>query len=114
MKTRFILPYSLYLAPRGLIHFEPFEGGFWRGGGLVYSSKILTMEIISLNCNELKIITQYISYNNMHMWGGLIKEEGLFQFFPQKGELIREWAYLAVFCDKNVWLPSSQSFQDGD
>ena len=61
------LTYSLCLAPggRGLFISGPFFGG---GGlierGLIYSSKKKAMEIISLNCNKLKIITQYISYNN--------------------------------------------------
>ena len=49
----------------------------------------------------------------MHMGGG-----AYFIFSLKKGGLIREGAYMAVFfCDKNVWLPSSQeqlSFQDGD
>ena len=36
-------------------------GGYWREG-LIHSSKKTAMEIISLNCNKLKIITQYISY----------------------------------------------------
>ena len=32
--------------------------------GLIYSPKKSAMEVISLNCNKLKIITQYISCNN--------------------------------------------------
>ena len=70
------------------------------------------MEIISLDCNKLKIITQYISYNNniyinnittyniygknnilynityntYYEGGGLIREGSLFHFFTQKGE----------------------------
>ena len=68
-----VLPYCLYLALWGGVLFisEPFEGGggFEEGGliervGLIYSSKKPAMEIISLNCNKLKIITQYISYNS--------------------------------------------------
>ena len=51
------------------------------------------MEIISLNCNKLKIITQYISYNHIIyiifesiLWGGgLIRKEGLISFFYSKG-----------------------------
>ena len=35
------------------------RGAYWRGG-LIYSSKKPAMEIISLNCKKLKIITQYI------------------------------------------------------
>ena len=56
------------------------------------------MEIIFLNCNKLKIITQYISYNNIY-GGRLIREGGLISFFTQKEGLlerglIREGAYL--------------------
>ena len=65
-----MLPYSFYLAPGGLFITGLLQGGFlerglnWGEGGLIYSSKKPAMEIISLNCNKLKIITQYISYNN--------------------------------------------------
>ena len=47
------------------------------------------MEIISLNCNKLKIITQYIYHITTTFIGG-----GLISFFHLKGGLIREGAYL--------------------
>ena len=41
------------------------------------------MEIISLNCNKLNIITQYILYNSIYMGqggGGLLKRGAYFIF----------------------------------
>ena len=53
-------------------------------GGLIYSSKKPAMEIISLNCNKLKIITECISYNNNIMGGGGLLERGAYFIFSLK------------------------------
>ena len=56
--------------PGGLFISGPFKGwgAYSRGSlierGIIYSSKKPAMEITSLNCNKLKIITQDVSYNN--------------------------------------------------
>ena len=65
-----IIPYFLYLAPSpgggGLFISGPFDEGLLERGSLIERGAYLfiqkpAMEIISLNCNKLKIITQYIS-----------------------------------------------------
>ena len=65
-------------------------------GELTYSSNKPAMEIVSLNCNKLKIITQYVSYIvyiifESILWGGgdLLEGGGLFDFFTQKGGGLR-------------------------
>ena len=96
-----IIPCSLYLAPSpgGAYSFQDLlRKACWRGGSLIERGAYLfiqkpAMEIISLNCNKLKIITQYISYNHIIyiifesiLWGGgLIRKEGLISFFYAKG-----------------------------
>ena len=54
---------------------------------------------ISLNCNKLKIITQYISYNHIsyisflslyYGGGGLLERGAYFIFSLKRGGLIRE------------------------
>ena len=64
--------------------------------GLIYLSKKPAMEIVSLNCNKLKIINSIyhiIIYHIYHfrayiMEGGLLQRGGLFHFFTQKGSLL--------------------------
>ena len=100
------------LLERGLIG----EGAYWRGGligeggllergaylrGCIYLSKKTAMEIMSLYCNKLKIITQYISYNrisyisflSLYYGGGGLLERGHISFFTQKRGLIREGSF---------------------
>ena len=82
--------FSLFSLPGGgLIHFSTFrEGAIDEGGGVIYSSKKPAMEIISLNWNKLKIITQYISYNNnIYGWRGVL-ERGLISFFHSREGVI--------------------------
>ena len=53
------------------------------------------MEIISLNCNKLKIMAEYISFLSLYYGGGVLLERGgLISLCHSKGGLIREGAYL--------------------
>ena len=70
-------------------------------GGLSIHPKNQRWRYISSNCNKLKIIAQYISYNKLfyvfltlyYGGGGVIRKGGLFLFSLKRG-LIREGAYL--------------------
>ena len=93
--------FSLFSSPRWA---GPFEEGLIGergliegGGGLMYSSKKPAMEVISLNCNKLKISTQYTSYNHIAFisflslyYGGGLFERGAYFIFSLKRGLIRE------------------------
>ena len=83
-----------------------------RGG--VFIQKTGDGDYPALNCNKLKIITQYISFLSLYYGGGGLLERGLISFFHSKrgGGLFERGAYLRGGLNREITVFKLKTFSD--